>query len=112
MADLAKCAELVSIIIIRFVPGAVPSGIAGKCAMFDLQFHLGRAKEKTVAMLPRGRVSLDKSEGVVKAQNSGAVTFTALLFRVVEDRNPETLTVNQFAADRSAIHRYGLVPRP
>jgi len=60
--------------------------------------------------MPRStrRVAVDKSEGVVKTQNSIAVFFTALLFRVVENRSSETLTVNQLSADRSAIHRYGL----
>jgi hypothetical protein len=43
-------------------------------------------------------VPLDKSEGVVKAQNSSAVVFTALLFRVVENRSSETLTANQLSA--------------
>jgi hypothetical protein len=38
---------------------------------------------------------VDKSERVVKAQNSRAVFFTALMFRVVENRSSETLTVNQ-----------------
>jgi hypothetical protein len=43
-------------------------------------------------------VAFDKSEGVVKAQNSGAVVFTAWLLRVVENRSSETLTVNQLSA--------------
>ena len=43
-------------------------------------------------------MALDKSEGVVKAQKSRAVFFTALLFRVVENRSSETLTVNQLSA--------------
>ena len=42
-------------------------------------------------------VPLDKSEGVVKAQNSRVVFFTALLFRVAENRSSETLTVNQLS---------------
>jgi hypothetical protein len=51
-----------------------------------------------------GRVPLDKSEGVVKAQNSGAVVFHRLSVRVVEDRSLlaqascETFTVNQLSA--------------
>jgi hypothetical protein len=43
-------------------------------------------------------VPFDKNEGGVKAQNCRAVFFTALMFRVVENRSSETLTVNQLSA--------------
>jgi hypothetical protein len=46
-------------------------------------------------------VAFDKSEGVVKAQNSHAVFFTACCSEKVEDRSSESLTVNQFSAARS-----------
>jgi hypothetical protein len=43
------------------------------------------------------RVPLDKSEGVVKTQNSCAVVFHRCV-SVVQNRSSETLTVNQLAA--------------
>ena len=51
-----------------------------------------------------GRVAVDKSEGVVKAQTFPAVFFHRVIVRVVEGRSFETLTVNQLSADRSANH--------
>jgi len=43
-------------------------------------------------------VAFDKSEGVVKTQNSRAVVLHRLGVRVVEGRSSETLTVNQLSA--------------
>jgi hypothetical protein len=57
-------------------------------------------------------VAFDQGEGVVKAQNAPAVFFHRVIARVVEDRSSETLTVNHFAADRSANHRYSHQLRP
>jgi hypothetical protein len=55
------------------------------------------------------RVPLDKSEGVVKTEDSRAVFFlTAWRPELVENRSSVTHTVNQLAADRSANHRYDL----
>jgi hypothetical protein len=60
-----------------------------------------RSSRALIAVLNYTRVPLDKSEGVVKAQNSPAVFSTACVSEVLEDRSSETLTVNQLSAERS-----------
>ncbi len=44
-------------------------------------------------------MALDKSEGVVKAQNALQCFPHRVIARVVEDRSSETLTVNHFAVE-------------
>ena len=62
---------------------------------------------------------LDKSEGVVKAQNSSAVFFHRRNARLVEDRSPGTLSVNHLAVEslhhpsiRSALATMILLSEP